>query len=90
MVGLHGRYHGNQSRQQPRIQGSESGLPSRLKPEFHARFGIGRFIMALIWYGSITGRYIHNVKYNDFAEPVMDVEYRIALEAANHALSPFI
>lgn len=66
------------------------GVKKIHRDTFHASFGIGRFILALVWDGCITGQDIRNVKYNDFSEPVTEEEYRIALEAANHALSPFI
>ena len=50
---------------------------------FHARLGLGRFILALVWYKAITGNDISNVSFNMFDEEVTEEEYKIAIEAAN-------
>ena len=50
---------------------------------FHASLGLGRFILALVWYKAITGKNIDNVTYNMFDEEVTEEEYKIAIEAAN-------
>lgn len=51
----------------------------------HASFGLGRFILALVWYKTLTGNDINNVSYNMFDEEVTEAEYKLAIEAANSA-----
>lgn len=53
---------------------------------FHAGLGLGRFILALVWYGYITGNDVRNVKFDRFDTEVTEEEYRIALEAAASVL----
>lgn len=53
---------------------------------FHASYGLGRFLLALVWYGCICRRDISHVRYQDFSEPVTEEEYRIALEATRYAI----
>lgn len=62
------------------------GMESVHRDTFHAKYGVGRFILALVWYGYLTGNDIRNVKYRTFSEPVLEAEYQIAIEAAYHAL----
>lgn len=50
---------------------------------FHARLGLGRFILALVWYKAITGNDISNVSFHMFDEEVTEEEYKIAIDAAN-------
>ena len=52
---------------------------------FHASLGLGRFILALVWYKAITGKDIDNVKFNMFDVEVTEEEYKLAIEAANSA-----
>ncbi len=53
---------------------------------FHAGFGLGRFILALVWYGYITGNDVSNVTYDRFDVEVTEEEYKIAIEAAKYVL----
>ena len=52
----------------------------------HAGLGMGRFILALVWYGYITGNDVRNVKFDCFDVEVTEEEYKIALEAAASVL----
>ena len=52
----------------------------------HANLGVGCFILALVWYGCLTGNDLGNVKFHDFDAEVTEEEYRIALEAAEFAV----
>ncbi len=56
------------------------------RDSFHAGLGLGRFILALVWYGYITGNDVRNVTFNHFDEEVSEREYQIALEAAAEVL----
>lgn len=50
---------------------------------FHASLGLGRFILALVWYKYMTGNSIDNVSFNNFDEPVSEEEYKIAIDSVN-------
>lgn len=64
----------------------QHGLESVHRDTFHAKLGVGRFILALVWYGYLTGNDVRAVKYDSFSEAVSGEEHRIAIEAASHAL----
>lgn len=53
---------------------------------FHASLGAGRFLLALVWYGCITGKDISHVRFDRFDERVDEREYRIVTEAAEAAI----
>ncbi|MBQ8232327.1 MAG: DUF4886 domain-containing protein [Lachnospiraceae bacterium] len=63
------------------------GIEKIHRDTFHASLGVGRFILALVWYKYMTGNDISNVKYHDFDVEISEEEYQIALEAAEYALS---
>ena len=50
---------------------------------FHASLGLGRFVLALVWYRTLTGNDIRNVSFNVFDEEVTEQEYKLAINAAN-------
>lgn len=52
----------------------------------HADFGVGRFILALVWYRYMTGNDISKISFRTFDEEVSEEAYRIALEAADYAV----
>lgn len=62
------------------------GMESVHRDTFHAKFGVGRFMLALTWYKYITGNSIDNVKFNAFDEEVSENEYKIAINAVNEVL----
>lgn len=53
----------------------------------HADSGVGRFILALVWYRYLTGNDISKVKFSAFDIEVTEEAYRIALEAAEYAVT---
>lgn len=63
------------------------GIRQVHRDTFHAKLGVGRFLLALVWYGCLTGADIRAVEFHRFAEPVSEEEYRIAIDAAHHALN---
>ena len=65
---------------------SANGMEKVHRDTFHAGLGLGRFILALVWYGYITGNDVRNVKFDRFDTEVTEEEYRIALEAAASVL----
>lgn len=57
---------------------------------FHASFGLGRFILALVWYKAITGNDIDQISFHEFDEEVTEQEYKVAIEAANSVFGSFV
>jgi len=48
---------------------------------FHASYGLGRFLLALVWYKTITGKDVSKVNFHTFDEEVTEQEYAAALKA---------
>ena len=65
------------------------GIEKIHRDTFHASFGVGRFILGLVWYGIITGNDVSTVNYHDFDVEVTDAEYKVALEAAAYAVEQY-
>ena len=63
------------------------GIEKVHRDTFHASYGLGRFMLALVWYYYMTGNDISNVKFHDFDEAVSEKEYQIAIEAVKYAVS---
>lgn len=63
------------------------GIPSIHRDTLHASLGVGRFILALVWYGYITGNDISQVKFDHFDVEVTEEEYKASLEAAAYVLN---
>lgn len=53
---------------------------------FHASLGLGRYMIALVWYGALTGRDITGNAFSALDEPISDAEREIAINAAKSAL----
>ncbi len=51
-----------------------NGIEKVHRDTFHARLGLGRYALGLLWYTVLTGRDIENVTFNDFDESVTDEE----------------
>ncbi len=65
----------------------ERGIGRIHRDTFHADFGVGRFLLALVWYGYITGRDVRRVRFSRFYQEVGEREYEIAKEAAEEAVA---
>ena len=64
----------------------QHGIEKVHRDTLHVTLGASRFILALVWYGYITGNDISNVNFRDFDEEVTEKEYAIALQAGEFAL----
>lgn len=64
----------------------QTGIAKVHRDTFHASYGIGRLIIALTWYGYLTGNNIDFVKFMDLDEEVTDEEYEIAKMAVKMVL----
>lgn len=52
----------------------------------HASYGVGRLIIAMTWYGYLTGNDVDRISFADLDEAVDKKEYEIAKEAVKLAL----
>ena len=52
---------------------------------FHASFGAGRYLLALTWFKTLTGKEILKNNFSDFDEPVTEEEREIILKAVDFA-----
>ncbi len=65
---------------------SRLGIEKPHRDTFHASLGVGRYALALTWYGKLTGRDFSENSFRDFDIPVSEDEVAIAKEAAHRAL----
>ena len=63
------------------------GIERVHRDSFHAELGVGRLILALVWFGCITGEDVRNIKYNSSLVNITEKEHQIAVESAYHALT---
>lgn len=50
---------------------------------FHASLGLGRYLLALVWYKTLTGQNVSKDSFDSFDEPVSETERKLAIEIAN-------
>ena len=65
----------------------QNGVSKVHRDTFHASLGVGRLILAMVWYGYITGNSIDSICFDDLEEPVSEEEFRIAKEAVKFSLA---
>ena len=53
---------------------------------FHASLGLGRYLLALVWFGALTGMDIKGDTFDELDEPISDTQRAHAIEAARRAL----
>ncbi len=64
----------------------QNGIPKIHRDTFHASYGLGRLILAMVWYGYLTGNSLDSVDFDDLDEKVTTEEYEIGRAAAKFAL----
>ena len=57
-----------------------SGIEKVHRDTYHARLGLGRYALALLWYGVLCGKDVSADAFDAFDEPVEEQERRIAIE----------
>lgn len=62
------------------------GIEKIHRDTFHASRGAGRYLLALVWYGALTGTDISDNSFDELDEPLQDGEREILIKAANAAL----
>jgi len=65
----------------------QNGIKKIHRDTYHASLGVGRLILAMVWYGYLTGNCIDQIDFNDLDEPVTPEEYQIAKAAVKFALA---
>ena len=50
---------------------------------FHAGMGAGRYMLALVWYKTLTGNEVKNNQFNAFDEPVSELEREMVIQIAD-------
>jgi hypothetical protein len=64
---------------------SKAGLPVH-RDTYHANFGYGRYLLALVWFKYLTGRDISENNFNEFDIPVSDEQRKLVINAVNAVL----
>ena len=65
----------------------ENGIGKIHRDTFHASLGAGRYLLALLWYGYLTGKPVEDVPFCDFDVPVTDEEIAIVKKTAAEILA---
>lgn len=65
----------------------QNGISKIHRDTYHATLGAGRLILAMLWYGYLTGNDIDRIDFDVLDEPVTPEEYRIAKTAVKFALA---
>ncbi len=65
----------------------QNGIPKIHRDTYHATFGLGRLILAMLWYAYFTGNDIDKISFNDLDEPITTEELQIAKSAVKQALA---
>lgn len=64
---------------------TQAGIKKIHRDGFHASLGVGRYILALTWYKTLTGKEIAGLDFADFDVPVTCEEKEIAVKAVEKA-----
>jgi len=65
----------------------ENGLEKIHRDTYHATYGPGRYLLGLIWFGTLTGKSVDDVSFAALDEEVSDETLRIVKETAKEILS---
>ncbi len=60
---------------------SANGIEKVHRDTYHARLGVGRYALALLWYAVLCGKDVSGDGFDDFDEPVDETERRIAVQS---------
>lgn len=67
----------------------EAGAPRLYRDTYHAARGLGRYLLAAVWYQALTGRSAEQNPFRDFDEPVDEALLPIAQKAAADAVADY-
>ena len=68
------------------LRASETGLKKAHADTFHASIGAGRYLLALTWYKTLTGRDIAQNSFDELEEEITNEEREIVINAAEYAV----
>lgn len=71
---------------QAMFNATKMGIGKIHRDTFHASFGAGRYLLALTWFKTLTGKNITNNDFNDFDESVTPKERAIIIKAVNDCI----
>ena len=64
----------------------ENGIETVHRDTFHARLGVGRYALGLLWFGMLTGKSVEADAFDDFDELVTATERTIAIQSVVQVL----
>ncbi|MBQ8431362.1 MAG: DUF4886 domain-containing protein [Clostridia bacterium] len=62
---------------------SQSGIEKVHRDTYHASRGAGRYLLALCWFKTLTGKDVSNNTFDEFDEPVTEQERATVINAIN-------
>jgi len=65
----------------------ENGIEKVHRDSFHASFGLGRYTLALTWYGYLTGKDVSEVPFSALDEAATEEEFAIAKRSVAEVLA---
>ena len=65
---------------------TQTGINKVHRDNLHASLGVGRYLLALTWFKTLTGKEIKNNKFNALDEPVSRKERKIIIKAVEWAI----
>ena len=65
------------------LKATELGIQKIHRDQFHASFGAGRYLLALTWYKTLTGKDISQNSFDELDEPITEEERQILINAVN-------
>jgi len=68
------------------LRAVENGIPRVHDDGKHASLGIGCYLLALTWYGTLTGKSVKDVPFDRFTHPVSAEEQEIAKRTVDEIL----
>ena len=67
------------------LNATKFGLEKIHRDTFHMSYGAGRYLLALVWFKSLTGKDITDNSFDEFDHPVTEEERAIVIKAVNEA-----
>lgn len=61
----------------------KKGIKGTYRDTYHASFGVGRYVLGLLWYRTITGNPVLENRFCDFDEPISAGEIQLIQEAVD-------
>lgn len=68
------------------LRATALGIEKIHRDTFHAAYGVGRYLLGLCWFATLTGRDITKDAFSDFDMPVTEEERSIAIRAVKEVL----